>query len=99
MERLTRVLDTGKVVPTHRVGEALKRLAEYEDTGLMPDEIIDLKDVQALVVGEICTAAIKNVLTEYLSDELANALTGEIALELAKAAKEIQTEDKEQPEA
>lgn len=98
MERLTRALDTGKVVPTHRVGEALKRLAEYEDTGLMPDEIIDLKDVQALVVG-ICTAAIKNVLTEYLSDELANALTGEIALELAKAAKEIQTEDKEQPEA
>lgn len=98
MERLTRVLDTGKVVPTHRVGEALKRLAEYEDTGLIPDEIIDLKDVQALVVG-ICTAAIKNVLTEYLSDELANALTGEIALELAKAAKEIQTEDKEQPEA
>lgn len=97
MERLTRVLDTGKVVPTHRVGEALKRLAEYEDTGLMPDEIIDLKDVQALAVG-ICTAAIKNVLTEYLSDELANALTGEIALELAKEAKEIQTEDKEQPE-
>lgn len=98
MERLTRVLDTGKVVPTHRVGEALKRLAEYEDTGLMPDEIIDLKDVQALVAG-ICTAAIKNVLTEYLSDELANALTGKIALEIAKAAKEIQADDKEQPEA
>lgn len=98
MERLTRVLDTGKVVPTHRVGEALKRLAEYEDTGLMPDEIIDLKDVQALVVG-ICTAAIKNVLTEYLSDELANALTGKIALEITKTAKEIQADDKEQPEA
>lgn len=61
-------------------------------------EFIELDNAIDVVYG-ICTAAIKNVLTEYLSDELANALTGKIALEIAKAAKEIQADDKEQPEA
>lgn len=51
-----------------------------------------LEETMDLVSG-ICTAAIKNVLTEYLSDELANALIGKIALEIAKAVKEIGQEE------
>ena len=54
-------------------------------------KFIELDDAIHLVSG-ICTAAIKNVLTEYLSDDLANALAGEIALEIARAAKEIKAE-------
>lgn len=55
---------------------------------------MELEKVVHLVAG-VCTAAIRNVLTEYLSDELANALTGKIALELMKAVKEIEAENKE----
>lgn len=47
-----------------------------------------LEEAMDIVTG-ICFAAMGKVLTEYLSDELANALMGEIALEIAKAAKEI----------
>ena len=39
MDRYTRVLNTGTIVPTHGQTEALKRLAEYEDTGLTPEEV------------------------------------------------------------
>ena len=40
-------------------------------------------------VSGICFAAMGKVLTEYLSDELADDLMSKIALEIAKAAKEI----------
>lgn len=41
------------------------------------------------IVSGICFAAMGKVLTEYLSDELADDLMSKIALEIAKAAKEI----------
>ena len=45
------------------------------------------------VISKMCFAAMGKVLTEYLSEELANALMGKIALEIAKAAKEIGQEE------
>ena len=60
-------------------------------------KLIQLDDAAYLVSG-ISTAAIKNVLTEYLSDDLANALTDKIALEIARATKKIEEENKEEDE-
>ena len=60
-------------------------------------KLIRLENAIDLVLG-ICTAAVKNVLTEYLSDDLATALTGTIALEIARAPKEIEAENKEEDE-
>lgn len=43
MERMTRVLDTGRIWPIHGMDEALKKLAAYENTGLEPSEIQPVK--------------------------------------------------------
>lgn len=43
MKRYTRVLETGKIYPTHGVNEALKQLAAYENTGFTPEQIEKLK--------------------------------------------------------
>ena len=54
MERCTRVLETGMIWPTHGVGEALKQLAAYENTGFTPEQIEKLKKELYLTGTYVC---------------------------------------------
>lgn len=54
MERMTRVLDTGRIWPIHGVDEALKQLAAYEDTGFTPEQIEKLRKELYLTGRYVC---------------------------------------------